>query len=184
VVCFSGSDCNDNNNDDERTVTVEGNLNSVRPPNAVRDVVSFVYTNLDPDDLADGPPFTDFKFAESAVVADDDTFEITRVGRGKLTVILLLDDPDPDGNIDSCDDALQCSECPTGTCDEYSVLRDGGDLSDVPGGRRVTLDDMEVDFDASCPDPPPAVGCGCTTADDIVISRDDNGGGSSNNDGN
>jgi hypothetical protein len=184
VVCFGGSDCGGNNDNDERTVTVAGNLDSVRPPNSVRDVVVFVYTNLDPADLADGPPFTEFKFAESAVVADDDTFEITRVGRGKLTVILLLDDPDPDGSIDSCDDLIQCAECDAGTCDEYSVLRDGGDLSDVPGGRRVTIDNMDVDFDGSCPDPAPAAGCGCTTADDIVISRDNNGGGSSNSDGN
>ena len=183
VICFSGRDCNDDNKD--RTVTVDGNLDSVSPPNAVRDIVAFVYTNLNPEDLADGPPFTDFDYGESVVVSADDKFELTRVGQGKLTVIMLLDDPDPDGSIDSCDDSIQCAECDAGTCDECSVLRDGGDLSDVPGGRLVTIENMDVNFDvASCPDPPPAVGCGCARADNITISRTTTDGGSSNNDGN
>jgi hypothetical protein len=171
VVCFGGSDCGDDD-DDERTVTIEGNLDTVRPPNAVRDLVVFVYTGIGAADLADGPPFDDFVDADSAVVGDDDTFDMEKIRRGNLTVIVLRDDPEPDGSIDTGDDC--------------SVLRDGGDLSDVAGGRRVTIEDMDVDFDpVSCPSPAPAAGCGCSTADDIVIGRDDSsGGGSSNDDAN
>lgn len=170
VICFGSDDCDDDD-DDERTVTIEGNLDTVRPPNAVRDLVVFVYTGMDAADLADGPPFDGFVDADSVVVDDEDTFSMTRIRRGRLTVVVLRDDPEPDGSIDAGDDC--------------SVLRDGGDLSDVAGGRRVTIEDMDVDFDpASCPDPAPAAGCGCSRADDIVISRDDSSGGTSNEDAN
>jgi hypothetical protein len=172
AVCFGGSDCGDDDDDDERTVSVQGNVDSVSPPNAVRDLVMFVYTGLDDADLADGAPFADFKSGDAVVVDEDDKFALSRIARGHLTVIVLLDDPEPDGSIDAGDDC--------------SVLRDGGDLSDVAGGRLVTIEDMDIDFDiASCPDPAPAAGCGCSTAEDIVISRDEpDDGGSSNDDGN
>ena len=40
VICFGTKDCNDDD-DDERTVTVDGNVDSVTPPNAVRSLVVF-----------------------------------------------------------------------------------------------------------------------------------------------
>jgi len=161
VICFGGNDC-DNDKDEDRTVTVEGNVNSVRPPNAVRDLVAFAYTGLQ-----DAPPFTNYKHGESKIVSDD-KFSIPRVARGNITVVVLLDDPQPDGSIDcTTDDAGNI------TCDDCSVLRDRGKLSDVPGGRKVTIEDMDIDFDiASCPDPPPVAGCGCSTAYKITVGRE------------
>jgi hypothetical protein len=175
AICFGGTDCG--GDDSDRTVTVEGNINSVRPPNAVRDLVVFAYTRLE-----NAPPFTTYKHGESKVVSDDDTFTVSRVARGNITVVLLLDDPQPDGSID-------CVTDDNGniiSCDDCSVLRDRGKLSDVPGGRRVTIEDMDVDFDVgSCPTPPPIAGCGCSTAYRIAVSRDSSGtGGTGNADSN
>jgi hypothetical protein len=161
VICFGGADCN--GDDKERTVTIEGNVNSVRPPNSVRSLVVFAYTGLQ-----DAPPFTEYKHGESKVVSDD-TFTISRVARGTITIVVLLDDPQPDGSID-CETDLDGNVL---SCDGCSVLRDRGKLSDVPGGSRVTIEDMDVDFDqASCPTPPPIAGCGCSTAYKIAVSRD------------
>jgi hypothetical protein len=152
-VCFGG-DC-DNDDDDDRTVSVAGNIDTVAPPNAVRDVVVFVYTELVSADLADGPPFDDFKDAD-AVVVEDDEFSLERISRGDLSVILLLDAPEPDGTIDAGD--------------ECAVLLAGGDLDDVSGGRLVEIEDIDVDFrESSCSSDQPAIGCGCARADDIVI---------------
>jgi len=156
-VCFGGNCGNDSNNDDEETVTVEGNVDSVAPPNAVRDLVVFVYSALDADDRDNGPPFNDYKAADSDLVAvDDDTFSMDRVRRGDLTVMFLQDASEPDGTIDPGD--------------ECSVLLDGGDLNDVGGGRRVDVQDIDIDFRvSSCPGTPPAATCGCTRADDILV---------------
>ena len=155
VVCFGG-DCDGDDDDDEKTVEVSGNVESVAPPNAVRDVVVFVYTSLASDDLADGPPFDDFKDADAVVVSDDDTFSVDRISRGNLTIIVLLDAPEPDGTIDAGD--------------ECSVLRAGGDLNDVRGGYSVEIEDLDIDFgESSCSDNQPAAGCGCARADDIVV---------------
>ena len=154
-VCFGGDCDNDDDDDDERTVSVAGNIDSVAPPNAVRDVVVFVYTELVSADLADGPPFDDFKDADAVVVKDDE-FSLERISRGDLTVILLLDAPEPDGTIDAGDDC--------------SVLLAGDDLDDVSGGRLVEIEDVDVDFrESSCFSDQPAIGCGCARADDIVI---------------
>lgn len=186
TVCFGGSDCGNNNDDEERTVTVEGNIDTVNPPNAVRDLVVFAYTGLkNPSNEPpfEPAPFTDFKFGESAIVADDDTFKLTNVGRGDITIVFLLDDPDPDGSID----CTPTPDAPTEwTCDDCTVLLDDGDLSDVSGGRRVTIEDMDVNFGTSrCPNGEPIIAnCGCSKAQDIVISRDSQNGGSSNTDGN
>jgi hypothetical protein len=173
-ICFGTSDCD--NNDKERSVTVEGNINSVRPPNSVRDLVVFAYTGLQ-----NAAPFNDYKHGESAVVSDN-SFTVSRVARGNVTIVVLLDDPQPDGSID-CDVDSNGNVI---SCDACSVLRDRGKLSDVPGGRRVTIEDMDVDFDlGSCPTPPPIVGCGCSTAYRITVSPDSPGtDGSSNSDGN
>jgi hypothetical protein len=153
-VCFGG-DCDKDDDDDERTVSVTGNVDAVAPPNAVRDVVLFVYTGLGSADLADGPPFDDFKDADAVVVENDD-FSLERISRGNLTVILLLDAPEPDGTIDAGD--------------ECSVLLAGDDLDDVSGGRQVEIEDLDVDFrESSCSGDQPATGCGCARADDIVI---------------
>ena len=170
VICFGSNDC-DKDDDADRTVTVEGNVNSVRPPNAVRNLVVFAYTGLQ-----GAPPFSNYKHGESKVVSNDN-FSIPRVSRGNITVVVLLDDPQPDGTID-------CTSDNDGniTCDDCSVLRDRGKLSDVPGGRKVTIEDMDIDFDpASCPDPdsPPVPGCGCSTAYKITVARETGSGDSS-----
>jgi len=175
VICFGSNGC-DNDKDKDRTVTVEGNVNSVRPPNAVRNLVVFAYTGLQ-----DAPPFNNYKHGESQVVSND-SFSIPKVSRGNITVVVLLDDPQPDGSID-------CTSDDDGniTCDDCSVLRDRGKLSDVPGGSRVTIEDMDVDFDlASCPDPEaaPVPGCGCSTAYKITVGRETASSDSSRENGN
>jgi hypothetical protein len=155
TVCFGGDCDNDDDDDEERTVSVMGNIDSVAPPNAVRDVVLFVYTELGSADLADGPPFDDFKDAD-AIVVQNDEFSLERISRGDLTVVLLLDAPEPDGTID--------------VGDECSVLLAGGDLDDVSGGRQVEIEDLDVDFrESSCTGDQPAMTCGCARADEIVI---------------
>jgi len=154
-VCFGGGCDKGDDDDEERTVSVAGNVDAVAPPNAVRDVVIFVYTELGSADLEDGPPFDDFKDAD-AVIVENDEFSLERISRGDLTVILLLDAPEPDGTIDAGD--------------ECSVLLAGGDLDDVSGGREVGIEDLDVDFrESSCTSKQPAAGCGCARADDIVI---------------
>lgn len=187
VICFGGSDCGDDDDDEERTVTVAGNIDTVNPPNAVRDLVLFAYTGLtnpSSEPPFEPAPFTEFKFGESVIVAEDDTFEMSGVGRGNITIVVLLDDPDPDGSVDCTPTPGEATEW---TCDDCTVLLDGGDLSDVSGGRRVTIEDMDVNFGTTpCPNGKPIIAnCGCSTAHDIVISRDEpDDGGSSNNDGN
>ena len=156
-VCFGGDCDDDDDDDDDKTVLVDGNVDTVAPPNAVRDVVVFVYTGLDPSDLADGPPFDSFRDADAVVLDDDDAFSLDRIARGNLTLVVLLDDPEPDGTVDAGD--------------ECSVLRAGGDLDDIEGGRRVEIEDLDVDFrESSCGGNQPATGCGCADADDITVT--------------
>lgn len=154
-VCFGG-DCGAGD-DTERTVTVNGTTRSIRPPNAIRDVMVFVYTGLDSSDRQDGPAFDTYKDAEVALV-EADAFDVSRVSRGGLTVIFARDtESEPNGVIDPGD--------------ECSVLLDGGKLSNVAGGRTVKIEDADVDFaESSCSSPPPAVGCGCTRARNITVT--------------
>jgi hypothetical protein len=161
TACFGG-DCRADD-DKEKTVVVEGNVLSVLPPNPVRDVGVYVYTGLDAADRGDGPPFDVYSDAEAMLVGGDGSFEIQRVSRGRLTVILARDtETQPNGVIDPGD--------------ECSVLLDSGRLSDVPGGRRVTLEDLRVNFaPSSCPNQPPAADCGCTRADRIRITTERSG---------
>jgi hypothetical protein len=155
-ICFGG-DCTGKDDDDENTVSMSGNVDSTLPPNASRSTYVFVYTALDTADLADGPPFDVYKNANAVTVDSDDAFELSRLRRGRLTVIFSRDsEPEPNGTIDPGD--------------ECSVLLDGGDLSDVRGGQSVTLVDIDVEFSTtSCPTPPPAATCGCARADEIRV---------------
>lgn len=156
TVCFGG-DCRGNDDDDEKTVSLSGNVVSTLPPNASRETAVFVYTALDQADRADGPPFDVYKDAAAVIVDSEGTFDLDRLSRGKLTVIFSRDsEPEPNGTIDPGD--------------ECSVLLDGGDLSDVRGGQTVTIEDVDIEFSTgSCPSPPPAADCGCARADDIRV---------------
>jgi hypothetical protein len=161
-----GGDFSDDGNSN-RSVTVTGNVQDLFPPNAVRELVAFAYTDLTDADLASGPPFNSFKDAGSAVVDENGDFTLTRLSAGKVTVIFLLDTPEPDGTIDPGDDC--------------SVLVKSGQLKNVKGGSTATLTDLEVgmrledcqNFGSN----PPASGCFCTKADDIsvVIERQNDG---------
>ena len=162
-----GGDFSDDS-DSNRSVTVTGNVSDLFPPNAVRELVAFAYTDLTDADLAAGPPFNSFKDAGSSVVDENDDFTLNRLSAGKITVIFLLDTPEPDGTIDPGDDC--------------SVLVKSGSLKNTKGGSTATLTDVEVGMRAEdCQNfgtNPPAAGCFCSKADEIsvVIERqnDDN----------
>ena len=154
-----GGDFSDDDNRN-RTITTTGNVDNVAPPNSVLDLVIFVYSDLAADDLADGPPFTDFKDAESAVVDENGDFDLSKISSGNLTVIFLQDQPQPDGTID-----------PGDPC---SVLVKAGSLRPVEGGRRVRLRDVDVGFrQLDCDDfnsTAPAATCFCSKAEEITVS--------------
>jgi len=145
-----------------RSVKLTGNVEDVRPPNAVRELVAFAYTNLSDADLASGPPFVSFRDAGSTVVDDNGDFTLTGLSAGRVTVIFLLDDPEPDGSIDPGDDC--------------SVLVKSGGLKNINGGRVATLTDVEVGFrPEDCQDfnaDPPAATCFCSKADEITVTID------------
>ncbi len=113
------------------SITVTGTINNVVPPNAARDIVVFVFTNL-----GDPGTFASFDDAESVVVAaSSSSFSVTGVSRGDLTVVFLLDDVTPDGSIDSGD--------------FYATLDDpNGVLDTVAGGRQVEIDQIDITFEA------------------------------------
>jgi len=162
VIIFGGDPDNGNNND---TIVVNGDIDDVQPANAIRDIIAFVYVDLDPTDLAAGPPFnvSGTSDSESAVVGTDDTFSLSDVQRGDLTVIFLLDDTVGDGSIDAGD-----------TC---AVLFDeNGRLDNVNAGRQVDIQAIDIFFDpnSSLCDANngelPAQGCGCALPLSIGIN--------------
>lgn len=160
TIIFGG---NPNGNND--SIVVIGDLDDVQPPNASRDVVIFVYVDLDPADLADGPPFNSDGLAdtEAALVASDDTFSLSDVQSGALTVVVLRDDIVADGSLDAGD-----------TC---AVVFDENDrLDNVNAGRQVDLQGIDIFFDpnsSACNASNgelPAQGCGCALPLAIAIN--------------
>jgi hypothetical protein len=153
-----GGDFSDDS-DSNRSVTVTGNVSDLFPPNAVRELVAFAYTDLSDADLASGPPFNSFEDAGSAVVDENGDFTLSRLSAGKITVMFLLDTPEPDGTIDPGDDC--------------SVLVKSGSLKNTKGGSTATLTDVEVGMRLQdCQNfgtNPPAAGCFCSKADEISV---------------
>ncbi|MFQ5477382.1 MAG: hypothetical protein ACE5E4_02065 [Candidatus Binatia bacterium] len=115
-------------------LVVDGTINNVVPV-TTRDIVVFVFTNL-----RDFVSFSDFDDGEAVIVAFGSTqFSVSGVTRGDLTVVFLLDDADPDGQID--------------TGDPVALLQDpDGVLDNVSPGRQLRIDSIDIDFSAGTAD--------------------------------
>jgi hypothetical protein len=153
-------------------VVVAGTIDDTVPANPARDIVVFVYTNLrccDPARQPDAdiafrsidfsmPPFDMYELADLrfedveavAVAAGSGDFEIDDVSDGDLTVVFLLDDPQPDGEANAGD---------------LTAVLDGDELDNVLSGRSVTISGIDVDFDADFPE-------GVATPDSITVAID------------
>ncbi|RMD81422.1 MAG: hypothetical protein D6815_11845 [Candidatus Dadabacteria bacterium] len=115
----------------EDSISVTGTINNVTPPNATRDIVVFVFTNL-----RDPGTFRSFTDAESVVVASgSNQFTLSGVSPGDLTVVFLLDDVTPDGSIDPGD--------PFATLEDPNRV-----LENVSGGRTVQIEAVDITFES------------------------------------
>ncbi len=136
--------------DKPASVRVRGDVKEQTPSNATRDVVVFVFTNLDAAALAAGPPYEKFPRdtggsldtsappnyddQESRLLDNAGNFSIPDVESGTITIMFLLDEPDPDGEIDDGDD--------------YAVFSENkSKLVGVKGGRTVTIPEIEIIYD-------------------------------------
>jgi hypothetical protein len=136
-------------NDKPASLRLTGDIKNETPSNDVVDRVVFVFTDLTDAALAAGPPFEkyprnddgsldttappNFIDQESRLV-DGRAFSITDIENGDLTVMFLLDNPQPDGQIDAGDN--------------YAVFQeDDGKLNDVKGGRTVNIPEIEIIYD-------------------------------------
>jgi hypothetical protein len=131
------------------SLSVTGDIKSEAPSNDVVDKVAFVFTDLTAEALAAGPPFEKFPrnsdgsldttappnfIDQESRLVDGRSFSIADVEDGDLTVMFLLDDPQPDGQIDSGDN--------------YAVFQeDDGKLENVKGGRTVNIPQIEIIYD-------------------------------------
>jgi len=136
--------------DKPASLTVSGDVKDQTPANATRDVVVFVFTNLTDASLAAGPPYEkyprgpgggfdttappNFDDQESRLLDNAAAFRIPDVENGDLTIMFLLDDPQPDGQID--------------LGDPYAVFSENGKkLRGVKGGRTVNIPEIEILYD-------------------------------------
>lgn len=171
TICLPGSACKD---EASGNVILGGDILSVVVDNALRDIVVFVYTDIEadvqlPQDLA---CLTSDNFASmrTTIVSSSGTrsFTLENISRGNLTVVFLQDhSTDPDGQIDEDDVEggwadCSCTEdgCPTYEGENAVAILDGeGRLSPVRAGQTVDIQRIEIDF--------PTAGA---TADRIEIS--------------
>ena len=157
--------------DKPASLTIAGDVDDQTPANASRDVVVFVFTNLTAAALAAGPPYekyprdssgsldptqpANFLDQESRLLDAASAFNIPDVEAGTITVMFLLDDSQPDGQIDPGD--------------QYALfIEDGNKLRNVKGGRTVNIPEIEILYDSDLD------GGVATTDEDIttVIERD------------
>jgi hypothetical protein len=76
-----------------------------------------------------------FKDQESRLLDNAGTFKIPDVESGSITIMFLLDEPQPDGQIDAGDD--------------YAIFSDSDrDLNSVKGGRTVNVPEIEILYDS------------------------------------
>jgi len=161
TITFGGNPDNGNND----SIVVVGDIDDVQPPNASRDVVVFVYVDLAPADIADGPPFNvnGLSDAETVLVAADDTFSLSDVQSGTLTIVFLRDDIVADGSLDAGD---SCAV----------VFDENNRLDNVNAGRQVDVQLTDIFFDptsSACNannGELPAQGCGCALPRTIAIN--------------
>ena len=138
--------------DKPASVTVGGDVKDQTPSNPTRDVAVFVFTDLSAAALEAGPPYekyprtedgsldpsapANFEDQESRLLDDAATFTIPDVESGSITIMFLLDEPQPDGQIDAGD--------------EYAIFSDSEkDLNAVKGGRTVNVPEIEILYDSA-----------------------------------
>lgn len=159
--------------DKPASLTVRGDVKDQTPSNATRDVVVFVFTDLTSAALAAGPPYEkyprlpsgsldtsaapNFEDQESRLLDSSKEFNIPDVEAGDITIMFLLDDSEPDGEID--------------LGDNYALFFENDNkLQNVKGGRTVDIREIEILYDSDLD------GGIATTDKDITstIDRDDN----------
>jgi hypothetical protein len=137
-------------NDEPASIRIKGDVKDQTPSNATRDVVVFVFTNITSSALAAGPPYDKYPLdgggsvdtsatpnyddQESRLLDNAGAFSIPDVEHGDITIMFLLDDPDPDGEIHLGDDYAVFSETE-------------GKLRGVKGGRTVDIPEIEIIYD-------------------------------------
>lgn len=156
------------------SVQIEGEIEEVFVENALRDIVVFVYTDLDPTlelptDLADLSS-SDFESLRTVVIRatpEEDAvrrFSISNARRGRLTVVFLQDaaGDDADGQIDAEDvsggpfdcncESAPCQDSPARPDDTNAVaiLDDRGRFDPARGGRTYTIREIRIDFPTAC----------------------------------
>mgnify|MGYP001307657977 CR=1 FL=1 len=123
----------------EQNVTLGGDIDDVVPVVATRDIVVFVFSGLaDTTAFLSAPEtYSDFDDGEAAAVeAGSSLFSVSAVASGDLTVIFLLDEAEPDGQIN--------------VGDPVAILSDPDEtLVEVRGGQSVTIENVDIDFNAA-----------------------------------
>ena len=194
VICLNGGSCENAGGGND--IVVGGDVASVVVDNSLRDLVVFVYTDIqsDPDRFPAGPRIPEdlacltaanFAGMRTVVVSGSAsstrTFSIQNILRGELTVVFLQDQStDPDGQIDiddvaggpaSCDCVEPPPACPANdipASDNAVAELDGeGRLNNVRAGQSVDLDTITIDFPTAA-----------ATADQISITASSGGDGS------
>lgn len=149
TVTFGGGD-------DKKRVTVAGTLDSVSPVTS-RDIVVFAYTVTDGSDRCPcpGDPSNSASGKAAVLQSGDSTFELSGIVPGAIGVVFLLDNAGnaADGQIDPGD--------PIAILDDVDC-----ELSDVNGGVKVSLDQVDLAFSAA-----PAVQCEQGVADPPAAGR-------------
>jgi hypothetical protein len=136
--------------DKPASLKVTGDVKDQTPSNATVDVVVFVFTNLTESALDAGPPFEKYPrdgngsldtsappnfIDQESLLLEGKSFSIPSVENGNLTIMFLLDDPQPDGRIDPGDN--------------YAIFEDDkGKLRAVKGGRTVNIPQIEILYDS------------------------------------
>jgi hypothetical protein len=127
------------------TVTVTGDIRSVVIDNALRDIVVFVYTDVDKNATLPYAP-GEFDSVRTVAIASDAaarTFTVRNVTRGQLQIVFLQDNAtDPDGSIDAGDVDMT----PGSTTNAVAILDAGSRLNTVRGNQRVTVQDIDIDL--------------------------------------
>ncbi|MFN2426916.1 MAG: hypothetical protein ABR587_10780 [Candidatus Binatia bacterium] len=136
TITFGGDD----DDDDDVTLTVEGNLDDISPVTG-RNIVVFVYDLDDDDDdrcpCPSAPPPATTPGKAAVLVSGETEFTLSGIDSGPIAVIFLLDNAgdQADGEINEGD--------PIAVLDDVDC-----ELDDLAGNLTVTLDDVDIVFEA------------------------------------
>jgi len=149
IKLFGGS--GNNNGANGNDITVQGNIRSVFVDNALRDIVVFVYTNVEKGAQLPYSP-SQFDAVRTVAISSDAAtrdFTVTNVSRGRLQVVFLQDSAtDPDGSIDPDD----VDPTPGSTTNAVATLDAGSRLDSIRSGSTVTIEDIDIDLPNSTAD--------------------------------